>query len=395
MATEGEGSAGGTMSIGEFAGSLLGDMPFDDAPDVTGAPAEGTPSPSESPDTPAPTDPPVGPDGDPAVDPQGTPPVSDPATPTVSVPSPDEDPLASATSATYTVDGVTKTYDGIKVLGDDGAIIDAAALPDLLRKLGERDHLFDTNQQLYTKVRDYDAVLTYRSGPSGKEQDYKGLDAFVQAQADARANAAAGVLLLKAINEAFPGPEHAEAKRALFERAAFEVERTTFTAAQAIRSQFQMRQQEVAQPVNEDSHVERSFQQISDWGQKNGLTADDVSELRQIFGSVKGALFRAATPQDAQQLGVRPGARIFDPAPANQWAIRRAKQNTDRAAQDKTRKVATTANAARLKAAITPKATTQTTPTRKAPAMSQREQDASDAWDLRERLASARLQGAG
>lgn len=112
---------------------------------------------------------------------------------------PDDDPLKSATPFTYVVNGETKTYDGIKVLGTDGAIIDADKLEDLQRRLGERDHLYEANSTLWNTQRQLERLSEWKvRGEDGQErvlQGREGLEAMrvENAQKEASLNALASI----------------------------------------------------------------------------------------------------------------------------------------------------------------------------------------------------------
>lgn len=92
----------------------------------------------------------------------------------------DEDPLAGATPFSYTVNGEQRTYEGIKVLGEHGAVIDASALPDIARRLGERDHLYETNQAQYRSLQQLERLSEWRTtGEDGKEVVIGGQEGLV------------------------------------------------------------------------------------------------------------------------------------------------------------------------------------------------------------------------
>ncbi len=98
-----------------------------------------------------------------------------------------DDPLAGATPFTYTVNGETRTFDGIKVLGEDGAIVDAKALPDLMRRLGERDNLYETNQAQYQRVQDLERLSKWdvTDEKGNLTHSYEGQEGLVQMRVQA------------------------------------------------------------------------------------------------------------------------------------------------------------------------------------------------------------------
>lgn len=124
-------------------------------------------------------------------------------TPDPNAPVAEPDLLASAKSATYTVDGVEKTYDGIKILGEDGAIIAAADLPDLLTRLGERDRLVGVNQHQYQSAKAIEPLTTWtQTGSDGKVQTLTGPQGLVELHVD-RARQGA---ILDALEEVMTDP---------------------------------------------------------------------------------------------------------------------------------------------------------------------------------------------
>lgn len=199
--TAGSEQDSGTAQLGAEVGEAMGFIaPSDsESPGTTSdapasAPAEGT---TETPasaasDTPA---------DDVRPDTPETPAASADATPTAT---PEPDPLATATPITYQVDGRTASWDKIKVLGEDGAVIQAADLPDVMRRLSERDHYVEQNKTLF---REHDALTkltTWKTtNAEGKEQTYTGPTAVVES----RASAAADTASLKVLAEALLTPE--------------------------------------------------------------------------------------------------------------------------------------------------------------------------------------------
>lgn len=183
-----------------FVGDAFGDLPEEAEPgqeDTTGV-AESEPS-QEHPTSPEATPTPEGTD---KAERAGEPPkAAAEATPDKAgePAKPDDDPLKSATPFTYVVNGETRTYDGIKVLGTDGAIIDADKLEDLQRRLGERDYLYETNKTLYESQKSLERLSEWKvKGQDGQErtlQGREGLEAMrvENAQKEASLNALASI----------------------------------------------------------------------------------------------------------------------------------------------------------------------------------------------------------
>lgn len=383
--------------LGAAVGEMLGDFPAD-APDTgfeVEAPAEGTPSPSESPETPAiPAAPAEGDDA--PVEPQGTPPADAPVEAPLDegtpVDAPDPETGFDADPAlTYTVNGEVKTFDGIRLV-DGAGYIKPSAVADVQRRLGERDHLVAANQQLYQTTKQYDAALVYKSGSAGKEQEYRGVNAFRQAALDAASGTAAGIYMIEQFSKLFPNPtpEQASGLKEVFDRAQLIMENTALKTASQFGADVQTRYTQAEVPTYEKRYAD-SFEQIQTWAKANNhtLTPDDLAEARDVFGG--NALMRAArTPEEVRQFG----NTMFDPAPLNRWVERRVAQNQKAAQAASVAKTATQTNQNRIANAVRPtqKPVAQQTRTPERP-VNQKAQDASDAWDLRENLAAAAMRG--
>ena len=371
------GTVDSTEALGAIAGELLGDV-GSDVPEFSEAPDAGTPPAPESPDLAETPAAPV--EGTEPVEPQGTPPADAPEVPAPDAPPAEpidpETAFASEPVLTYTVNGVEKPSD-IRLV-DGAGYIPPSKVADIQRKLGERDHLSATNQTLYRTTQEY--------------QRLGGAPAFEKLKAESEANSAAGMVLMKAIADAFPGPEHAQALKDLFSRAEFEMRKTAFDAGQKFRQDFQVQGQQQDIPAAREQMYNGWFAQAK--SALPNLTDADVEEARAIFGGVKTAMFRTATLEDSQKYGRKVGEEIGDPTPMNAWFVKRNEQNAKAQETAKATKLATTANQNRIAAAVRPVARPVVTAPRKAERPEdQKAQDASDAWDLREKLASARLAG--
>lgn len=168
----------GSPSLADYVGGMFGDAPTSGT--ETPASTESAPAPAIA-DT-APATPAV-PDGTDAAERPETPGDASetPTEPLDASASPDADPFADATPATYQVDGQTRTYDAIKILGEAGAAIEAKDLPDVLKRLGERDHYVAANQQLYHTQQQIERLSEWKShGPDGKEVTHTGLQGLVE-----------------------------------------------------------------------------------------------------------------------------------------------------------------------------------------------------------------------
>lgn len=389
------GSADSTEALGVIAGELLGDFAGSELPETTDAPEAGTPPSPAVPDAPDLTIP----DGDTPVEPEGTPSPDAPDGVASDIPESPMDPetaFATDPALTYTVNGVEKASDAIRVV-DGAGYIPPSKLAEIQRKLGERDHYFDTNRQLYEKQRQIDAALSYTTGPKDKQQTLTGIDAFKQAAIDAASGTAAGLYMMEQFYKLFPNPtaEQAVGLQQIFGRASEIMENTVIREGQRFGQTMQTRSQAFAQQDTNaglptvDQKLTESLTAIKAWAKQAGkvLLDADFTEAEEIYGGVKSALSRMATAEDAQKYGVKVNTLLFDPTPLNTFFIRRADRNhanNVKAAADKT-------NQHRIAGAIPRKPVTSAAPRIKEQPVNQRAQDASDAWDLRERLALGRL----
>lgn len=162
-------------SLVAWVGEQYGDFAADAPETETGAPPVETsdpPADSEGTAASAPTDAPSV-EAEPESEPDPSPP--DPVA--------DVDPFEGSHPLPYTVDGQERSFDGITVLKDGGAIIDPEALEKVQRVFGERDHLFEKARAEYEKSSTLERATAWRTtGPDGKEQTLTGLQAVEAAR---------------------------------------------------------------------------------------------------------------------------------------------------------------------------------------------------------------------
>lgn len=163
-------------SLASVVGEMYGDYRDAEPEPESGASPDATPE-----HAPTPTDPEGAPDpSEPAGEPPAVadaeiPPDSDPEGTTGT---PDIDPLEGARALDYLVNGETRSYDGITVLKDGGAIIDPERVQDIQRKLGERDHLYEQNRAQFAQYSALDKATAWLTkDASGKEITLTGLPA--------------------------------------------------------------------------------------------------------------------------------------------------------------------------------------------------------------------------
>lgn len=391
--------AGGSPSLEDFVGAQFGgDLSSFDEPGTTSSAESDTPPDSSAFDgrsTPAaapegtPADaPPVTPDRAPAPSPDA------PALPTDAAPL-DADPFADATPLTYVVDGVTKTYDGIRVLGTDGAVIDSpAVLADLQRKLGERDHLFGANQKLYAENQAYQA-LGGEQKFADLQHEFAGINAAGNLLVPLISGDVNTVLSLLVQHEDGSYGWNEANRKTLIDQIAFAAEKAKFESGRtldtarttAVTQQGQQAQdaQQTTQGIQEAvSTLQRSYPH---W------QAGDLDALKTHVTTYAPFLIRKATGEDvAQYPHLTLGATFIDLPKLQPWADDREQLRAASASTAATVASATRSNAARLAAAVRP------TPSARpvapaAPVAPVRGADAGDAWDLMEGLSVSALRG--
>jgi len=179
MSTEGTSVASPTEpTLGDEIGALLGES-WSDSDGPSSSDAAGD-TPAERQDTPADTQ---VPEGTTDAERAGAPPAdaaeSQPDPSTTPSPTADEDLLAGAVPLAYTVNGESRTFDGIQVLKDNaGAIVSPEALQLLTRRLGERDHLFEHGQARDKKYSDLEKLTEWRITRDGRQEVMSGAAAI-------------------------------------------------------------------------------------------------------------------------------------------------------------------------------------------------------------------------
>lgn len=386
------GQAGSaTQDLGSAIGGMLGDFDTGSAPDeqADGAdagapPAEASPASSESSPTPV-----VTPDAEPTAEAVSA---ATPATPDTAAP--EVDPLASSTPLTYSVNGQERTMDGIRILGDE-AVITKEALPDVIRRLGERDNLYEQSQQYHQRQQHADALAAWKHTASdGTESLLTGNAGLVEMRVShARLEAALETVLTTLSDPArLPNLVALDEQGNIVLNQAFvqnlltQSELSEMKAEQATRNligQLSQTATQAAAPAPNFSQFAPAIIQKAAGDKLAALSAQDQQALGQ-------QMLRYIRPTTAQERRDGHGAQIVDAEftdVVQQWVGLR--QNGATAAVTATK--ATASNAARLAAARqgsaakpAAKAATPTPPRRG-------ETDHDRAWAARERAAAGRL----
>lgn len=385
---------GGSPLLTEFIGHQLGDIAVDDeTPDSqdTGV------APGDTPETHPPGDPKATtvPEGTEPAERAGEPP-ADAATPAPDAPVAEPDPLADAKPLTYTVNGESRTYEGIRILGEDGAVIRAADLPDVMKRLGERDHYFEQSQAQYRAVQHFEKLAEWKTTDAdGNEQTFTGHHALVERHVDsARKDAALAV-----VDALLSDPRKFASLVAVDEKNQVVIDPTALEYLQkdvalAANNAERARRAELvglvaelnrpaAQATNYAQLAPRVIEQAAG-AEFTKLTAEDKAFLTEQMPRY----VRDTTPEEKRNGS---GQRIVDASFAT-LVQRTAKQQAHVAKVATVTADATKKNAANLAAAargVKPSAPAK--PATPKPATPAAPSDAESAWDIQEKAAAAAL----
>lgn len=232
------------------------------------------------------------------------------------------DPLKDAKALDYTVDGTAKSYDGIKILADkdgtiQGGIIAPESIKDVQYRLQRGEYLETQNKSLYGKVQEFERVAFKL--PDGTE--HRGLAAVQQyATENARLSAA-----VKVLAETIENPEKLIAlayavqnnDQTEMQRLTREIGLVAKEASWSAREKWGQIQQQATQQDTQAQDVQRQTQDaitnsVSQWSSRYpALTKEDIAEVTQHLTELGSALVHPATPEQAQQAGVRPGDLVI------------------------------------------------------------------------------------
>ena len=285
----------------------------------------------------------------------------------------DTDLLATATPFTYAVDGQAKTIDGIREIPGHGAIVEAQALGTLKDRLQKADRLDDANRALYQKTQAYETV------------EYQGKTGMAAIEAAIVDNAK----LSRALTVLVPYLESEEGRIALAtdpqgtlqyltRELGLTARETEFQTRQSFGQKIRAAETQQQESTTLAQQAETAItQSISHWAQQfPALTAQDKDAATQYLRRIQSSVIRPATPEEAQQVGVKPGERIVDHTLvhgylANLASLRAEAQKATQTASEaaKAAQKASQENAKRLAAAAVPtkhKPTAKATPKQQA-----------------------------
>lgn len=382
-------TVGTDVSLSDFLGSAFGDPGGAGEADV----AEGgsPPAPAEVPGQPTPIAPPAQAESPDASDAESPADPESPADVEESAAPPEDDPFKDARPFTYTVDGHEKTYDGIKVLGDDGAVIEPDAMADLGRRLADADRLVETNQRQYQTLQTLDRYTQWEIPDGNTTRAVSGVDGIVAMRTRLAEQAGEGAILRAAIQDpAFL----ATLIQGVDEKGALVVSPMALTNldaymtaarlqyANAVRQQMDGWRAEQGASTAAPNYTQQAPQMVEEAAhrvQATSLTGEDKAFLQQQL--LSGGYLRTATADDVRQWpSLRVGQAFIHPAfdaLVQRESARRAEMG--KAAQ--VSQAAAQTNAKRLQAAAR-----TTKPSAPPPPVKPKAENASDAkheWEAR------------
>lgn len=334
---------------------------------------------------------------------------TDPALDATATAADELDPLASATPLTYTVNGESRTFDGIKVLGEHGAIIEPQALDLLQRRLGERDHLYETTQRQHDAVANYERLSAWHTtDANGNEQTVSGpeglmtmrvehgklagafstLASIFQPDAQGRYPKLANLVAVNEQGQIMPDPH---ALQALLTESDLAELRAQQTVREQLGRSFAPQTTTNAPTID----VAANAPQVIDAALAQGhvpataLTPKD----REFLGAQLPRYLRAITPEDRRANPMLPASGQIVDAAFAQVVKDRADLRAEMATTAKATTTAAAENAKKLAAAALGRPAARPAPvaTPRPPVEDDRASSADRAWAARERAAAAML----
>jgi len=302
---------------------------------------------------------------------------------------------------TYTVNGEARSIEGIKILGEHGAVVDKAYLPTLVQRLSARDHYFEKDRTSGQRIQELERLTEWRTqDANGQNVTLSGLKG-VEAQ---RVSLGRHMAALSAITQAFKASpmqllaqdkdgnivwdqtalRHLSTESELAEIRAEQAVRTHLSGlAETIQQTARQSQEDLATPTRLYGAVE------THWLSKHPeLTPQD----KQFLQSQLPRYIRPATPEEAPTQGktvvdgsfydvIKDRAELRS---SNATQLQSVTSATTQAQKENGARLA--AAAAGKRPALAPKVAPATP---KAPTQEQRRaQDAGDAWDRAESAAA-------
>ena len=239
---------------------------------------------------------------------------------------------------TYNVNGQKATFDGGFIIPGHGAVITADALPKLQDRLQQADRLVAQNQQLYRQVQQHEKL-----GGTAAYEKLQGEKALLDASA---------VLLLRALtdeNTLIALATDPVARQQLLKELDLTSREAQWKAQASFRESGAQEQQAETSARNTQTAIHNAVGHLAQ--EFPGLTAEDINAVRAHAGRLHTAIVRPATPAEAREANVQPGAPVIDLPALHSLLADRHELRKQAAVAAQRRQTDTLENAARAAAA--------------------------------------------
>lgn len=401
-------------------GAMFGDAPSGESPATDDTDDAGSPPASTADETPDNAQ--ASSEGSSDDELAGSPPAAAAAAAPDNAQAVDEDPLAGSEPGTYTVNGQTRTFDGLTKLGDKGGIISAEAYPKLIQRLSAHDNLFERQRETYQRQVALENQLNQLTqwnvkDANGQQRTLTGVDAMEERNVLLARSLATERVLMQALDDpdTFASlvtvvqdrdgnarivldPSARRTLSTMVENAALKMEQQVRGAMGKLRSSFASTSPTSSSSSTSPSgsvSTEVATQTVDNFAadmQVTNLTADD----KKLLAASLPRYVRAATPEERAQLG--PDTRVVVDASFRDLVQHTSQLRTEAAKSVKASANAATENARRLAAAAAGQRKPGSnvpakgkTPAASSPSQKAPRSNAAKAWDLMENLASGKL----
>lgn len=221
---------------------------------------------------------------------------------------PAPDPLDGFTPASYKADGQERSFDGMLIHPEHGALIDKESVPKLLERLSMADHAEQANRTLYDQYRQLERATAWTTkGANGQDETVTGARGIeAQRVALARANAALSSVVNVLKNPAalanlltLDDAGNVVQNQANFQHLITQSQLAEIQAEQQARQQLagMLTQQEAPAQINYDSQGPSLVESAAQYAGVSNLTPEDKATAVQLLPK----FVRAATPDDRVQ----------------------------------------------------------------------------------------------
>ena len=237
------------------------------------------------------------------------------------------DPYEGTVPLTLTVNGQPVPVDGI-LLADGGGLIPPDKLAGIQDRLTRGIQAEATVQRLTEDGRQSAHVLSQLKHTVG-EDEYTGLAAFEAMKADRAALASGTNAILGFLNDpqfvydlALANQNNDTATAAALLKRAMDGASASFenTQLRTIRAADRLQQSgPPPAPIAPEEGLTRAVDTLMAHESLKGLNAEDRAAALRYFGPFAGNIVRAATAEEAQRLGLKPGDAVAEYAKMTAW----------------------------------------------------------------------------